>query len=407
MQDDDPFGIKREELIVRSGVRNVFTPHTPIDSLDLFRGRNKQVRQLLEQMNTPGQHALLYGDRGVGKTSLANIVAVILSQLVGGRLHRKRCDSGETFKTIVAKPLRAAGVQIDALTSTRRTHKERAGGVKLLGVGGEMRSDRATVETFDASIDLQPSIVADYLHDHAGLLVIDEADAIPDAMDRRQLAELIKLLSDSNSKLKVLIVGIAETGGDLMGDHPSVQRCLKETKLDGMTDVELAAIITGGATELDLTFQDGVVTRIVRVSGGYPHFTHLLALKCAEEAIADKRPTVTPHDLSEAIRSAVDDAEGTLSRTYLEAIRSYSTDMYRIVLVAAAAISTTEFTAGDLRTAIGTETGLEIKQNSLNNYLNRLVSDGQETVLRRLWKGVYRFNDPRMPPYIKIANKQV
>lgn len=407
MTAEDKFGLDRESRIVGSGVRRVFTPHTPIDSVDLFAGREKQVRKLIEQMNTPGQHALLYGDRGVGKSSLANIVSAVLKEMVGGRLYTKRCDSEDTFESIVAKPLRGADVDIDGITTTHRKRKGGKGGISAAGLSLQGGMDSETVEEVDASVDLQPSQVVDDLQDHSALLVIDEADAIQNRTDRRKLAEFIKLLSDAKADLNVLIVGIAETGGQLTGEHPSVQRCLKETELGGMSESELSEIIFQGADKLDLTFDENVVMRIVRVSGGYPHFTQLLALKCAEEAIADGRTRINVEDLDVAIDSAVDDAEGTLSRRYREATRSYETDMYRIVLVAAAQIGQTEFTAKELREAIAEETGEPIRQNRLNNYLSQLVSEGRETVLRRVQKGIYKFNDPRMPPYVKIANSKV
>lgn len=408
--EEDRYGLRREKKLLESGVRDVFTPHKPIDSQKLFRGRNQQVKQLIEQMNTPGQHALLYGERGVGKTSLANVVAEVLALIKGYQLIIKRCDSSETFESIVAGPLKEAGIEVDLLERTRRIRKAKSGKLGLSGSGAEVSKDDEVSEVVDARVELQPSFVAEALKDHAGLLVIDEADAIRKKKDRQKLAELLKLLSDSGSKLKVLVVGIAETGSVLTGEHPSVQRCLKETKLTRMTDQELREIIELGSKDLGLSFDDDVVARIVAVSGGYPHFTHLLALKCAEEAIAADRKTVRGDDLKAAVASAIQDAEGTLERKYRDAIRSYETDMYENVVRAAAAIfkvDKPEFTAAELRKGIKEVTGETILQASLNNYLGRLVSESDETILRRLAKGIYRFNDPRMPAYVRIANEEV
>lgn len=72
---------------------------------------------------------------------------------------------------------------------------------------------------------------------------------------------------------------VGQSAADLTDAHPSVQRCLKETKLDGMSDGELRLIIEGRATKLKLTFTLDVVREIIKMSSGYPHFTHLLALK--------------------------------------------------------------------------------------------------------------------------------
>jgi len=262
---EDIFGIMREKRISASRVREVFTPHTPINSVSLFRGRSKQVAQLIEQMNTPGQHALLYGDRGVGKTSLANIVADLLSTLAGGRLYRHRCTASDTFATIVEKPMRGVGMDLDAISATHRVLTQVDGKVDAVMLKGGTMRENETLETVNMGIVLRPAVVADAVYEHEALFVIDEADAIRDPVDQRKLAELIKLLSDMGSKLKVLVVGIAETGSSLMAEHPSVQRCLKETKLDRMSETELSEIIDLGATELGLTFESSIIRRIAKV----------------------------------------------------------------------------------------------------------------------------------------------
>lgn len=43
-----------ERRLKESGVRNVFTPHTPINQENLFRGRITEVQQILSTLNTPG-----------------------------------------------------------------------------------------------------------------------------------------------------------------------------------------------------------------------------------------------------------------------------------------------------------------------------------------------------------------
>ena len=55
-------------------VAEVFTPSAPIDSMALFRGRSTQIQMLVEAVSQIGQHAIVYGERGVGKTSMANVL---------------------------------------------------------------------------------------------------------------------------------------------------------------------------------------------------------------------------------------------------------------------------------------------------------------------------------------------
>src|ERR1700722_14287876 len=52
-----------------------FSPSAPIDRRDVFAGRRDQLAALNTVMRQRGQHAVIYGERGVGKTSLAGITA--------------------------------------------------------------------------------------------------------------------------------------------------------------------------------------------------------------------------------------------------------------------------------------------------------------------------------------------
>ena len=403
----DPFGVQREQRITKSGVRRIFTPHQPISEHDLFRGRHDQVRKLIEIMNTPGQHALLYGDRGVGKSSLANIVArLFLKEFVKGQLYVKRCDSDDTFETIVADPLddlKFFDRPIEHFV-TRKDAGEAGMGLFAARASASTSSERGS-KAIARRLDIQPSVAASHINGHPGLLVIDETDAIRRTDDKAKLAEFVKLLSDGASPFKVLIVGIADDAATLTAAHPSVQRCLKETKLQRMSEEEIREIVERGAEAAKLAFDADATRRIVKLSAGFPHFAHLLALKCAEGAVADGRSTISSDDLRNAISQAAGDAEGTLRGAYDTAVRSADTDMYRVTALAAAMLDRDEFTASDLRKSIEKISAKPIGQPALNNYLTRLVSDDQpKSLLRRLAKGVYRFTDPRMPSYVKIVN---
>ncbi|MEY6433240.1 ATP-binding protein [Thioalkalicoccus limnaeus] len=403
----DPFGLEREDLIRRSRVRDIFTPHKPIHSLDLFFGRTLEVRSLIEHLNTPGQHALLFGDRGVGKSSLANIASdLLLKRLASGKFFKKRCDSTDSFRSVFAEPLAHVGVNLQVVGSESRKAEGGKADIGIPGLGGGVHTtSETTLKERGLSSELDsPGWVAAKLSGLDGLLLVDELDALRDPSDRHKIAELIKQLSDEGSLFKILLVGIAETGVDLTDGHQSVERCLRETRLGRMSDIELKQIVDKGEKALNLKFTAQAKTRIVTVSSGYPHFTHLLALKAAEDAIAEGRTEIGVAGIEAATRRAVDDSEGRLKRQYDEACRSYGTDEYRRIVCAAALLGSEEFNAAALREKYLKLWGRKIDQNSLNNYFNRLVSDSGGTILRRLAKGVYRFNDPRMPSYVRIAN---
>lgn len=398
------FILARENKILKSGIRKIFTPHQPIRSIDLFFGRKNEVRRIIEYLGTPGQHTILYGERGVGKSSLANITTQILTKdILHCKRYVKRCDSQDTFLTIIDKPLRASGIDPDLMQSTSSHKSGVGGGVNIGVVKADLKRDTNHTETYKSSF-FTPSCVAEIISNVRGLLYIDEIDVLANPNDRFLLAELMKQLSDSGSNFKILVVGIAYTARDLISGHPSVQRCLKETRLGRMDEGELRSIIEKGSSLSGLRFTDRVIEHIIGLSAGYPHFTHLLALKCAEEAILQSRNIIYMQDLESAMSNVVQDAEGTLCMQYHDAIRSSSTDMYSKILLAASLVSQTEFSAADIRNKLAIVTRQDTAQYKLNNYLPRLVSEKDDKILSRLSRGVYRFTDPRMPSFIKIVN---
>ena len=192
----DFFGLQRESKIKSSGIRQIFTPHLPIQSIGLFFGRQKEIQKIIEQINTPGQHSLLYGDRGVGKSSLANIATeLLISRLIKGQLFQKRCDSKDTFLSILEEPLAKCGIEL-TLETTTNSHKQGGrAGLKVPIAEAGINSERKTTQTFVPK-EITPSTAAKLLADLEGLLYIDEADRIKNSEDKILIAELIKLLSD-------------------------------------------------------------------------------------------------------------------------------------------------------------------------------------------------------------------
>lgn len=400
------FGMDIEEKIKDSGVRDIFTPHIPVQSIDLFFGRTKTVQKMIEHLNTPGQHALLYGDRGVGKSSLANITTkVLIEEIMDVDLYTKRCSSHDSFISIFREPLEAVGVKINQ--ASRKNIKKEGGNAGLdIKIAKAGINSETSEETEYKNSEITPSNVAELLSNKSGLLYIDEADQIKSSGDKKALAETIKLLSDCGSPFKILIVGIAETGAELRAGHLSVERCLKETRLARMQHSEINQIIVNGAKRCGFEFSNEVVKAITELSSGYAHFAHLLCLKCVEVAISKETKSIDRLILHSAIVDAVDDAEASLKRKYDEAVRSASNEILKKVMYAAAKIGAEyEFSHKQWRQSYSDITDDVITGQKLSGYIKRLVANDESMLIRRVGQGVYKFNDPRMPSYIKIASQ--
>src|SRR5579863_3133851 len=83
-------------------INQAFTPGSPIDSRDLFAGRAKQREKLINTIFQKGEHAILFGERGVGKTSLANVIFDFLVFMGEFKYQRAKvnCAEGMDFEAI-------------------------------------------------------------------------------------------------------------------------------------------------------------------------------------------------------------------------------------------------------------------------------------------------------------------
>ncbi len=395
--------IRRYTAIEASGIRDVWTPHQPVSSVDLFSGRTREIDAIVDAIQTPGQHAILFGDRGVGKSSLAVVATILLENLFGNQTHVVRCDSSTTFTSIVSTVFEDLGIDFsleDVSTSTRTQATGRIG-VPILGA--EAETELTTTSTRRGrDVRLSPAAVCRSLTNERALIVIDEFDAVRARDDRHSVAELIKQLSDARTQVKVLVVGIGTSTADLLAGHPSVHRNLKEVKLGRMSRPELRNLIATNTDKTGQTFAPSVANEIVHLSDGFPYFAQLLGLKCAELAVVAGRRTVFTSDLPRALRAAADDAEETLRTAYQAAVRSQETPMYEAIVTAAASIDTVEISAPELRSRVSALVGHNVLQREMNNCFPRLVSGDGQTMLRRESRGVYRFSDPRMKVYVRI-----
>ena len=59
---------------LQKALATVYTPANPIDDPSLFSGRTELLAELRTDLTMPGSHLVIYGERGVGKTSLWNVL---------------------------------------------------------------------------------------------------------------------------------------------------------------------------------------------------------------------------------------------------------------------------------------------------------------------------------------------
>src|SRR5688572_4817900 len=77
-----------------------FSPSSPISEKQFFSGRISEIDRVVDSINERGQHVIVHGERGVGKTSFANIIGTELSNVCSIKI---TCNRNDTFKGLWEK----------------------------------------------------------------------------------------------------------------------------------------------------------------------------------------------------------------------------------------------------------------------------------------------------------------
>lgn len=385
----------------KSNVHKFFTPSTPITTPEHLKGRDVEVRSILDNLIVPGRHCMIYGDRGIGKSSLANATVSGGKEydIIKGEIFEVTCDTDTTFKDLVAKCAIYINAHFDKFKEEKTVKV--GGGFKFLNFfNADISHDQKIIIERE---EITPRKAAEVLSILQGLLFIDEFDVV-DETTKRAVAEFIKHLSDAGSKLKVLLVGISKDGQSLTAGHESVNRCLHEVSLGAVANNYLEEIISLGEEGLGITFSEDVKEDIIDISNGFPYFTHLLCKEAAEIALSENLKTID-HDLfHRSIEKSVENAEGRLIREYEMASRSSLTNVYKEILLSASKFKNREFKVQEWIRQIEDDTGKRYNNQHMSNYTGILTKSERGSIIKKVGRGVYKITDPRMPSFIRLAN---
>ncbi|WP_312424044.1 ATP-binding protein [Serratia sp. (in: enterobacteria)] len=387
----------KEKIDSHKNVQDVFTPSSPIKDPENLKGRDKEIEAILTTIISKGRHGLIFGDRGIGKSSLAtaSLNGALKSKIYNGTIIKVQCGESSTFEKIIKKALLEksedyASSKMEETVKTAGT----AGIPKILS--GERHVEIKKVIDKEK---IDPQQAADAIKDLNAILLIDEFDVTSEEV-KKSIAELIKHLSDNESKITIIIVGISNDGASLVAQHPSVTRCLDEVKLERVSSTDIKKIIDDGEGKLGITFNDDIKEKIIKISNGFPYFTHLLGLKCSEVSLSQEKMEVDESVFKEALELAVKSSEGSLIRDYELAIKSSRNNNYSKILLAAAKIKSSSFTTKEWIEKIEKETNILYNNQSMSNFIGRLMSVDKGGIIEKVSHGVYRIKDPRMASFI-------
>jgi len=393
--DKDKIQIDEETWARISEVSEAFSPGAPITSKDLFSGRVSQMGKVMEVVGGRGGHAVIYGERGVGKTSLAAVMSEIL--VAQKRLTaRINCGTGDSFSSVWRRVFGEIQLTIEnpPVGFAGGTRVENFDAEQLLG-SDPITPDR--VRSALALVSRQLSVV----------VFVDEFDRLQEGESRAPFADLIKSLSDYVVDATIVLVGVADDVDDLVAEHRSVERALQEILMPRMSAKESRQIVEKGLRGVEMEIEVSPLDWIVDLSKGLPHYTHLLAQEAALSAVWDRRDIVTEDDVDAAVNSALDKAQQTVKNDYLRA--TYSPRQFTLhphVLRACAQAQKDDlgfFAPVDVREPLSKLLNRSVDIPIYQQHLNAFTTEGRGEVLQRRGEARrfrYRFRNPLLEPYV-------
>ncbi len=393
-----------EDLVTRA--TTVFQPRTPITTRDLFAGRWNELMAVVDAVNQIGLHAVIYGERGVGKTSLANVVAPTVYAMDDPSPTAPLNPKGRVIvKTVATTSDTFASVWVKLFKDITLIDDRPVAGF-FPGQKGRVSLLEAYGLDSNLSVDDIRRVISNIPN---SVFIVDEFDRLQPA-SMKEFTDLIKTLSDFSVNSTVVLVGVSDTIANLVADHASIVRAISQVFLRRMLPIELRKILTNAEEKLGIHFTDDAARLIVHVSQGLPHYTHLIGLHAVRVAAdAYTAPTISRKDVFVALDRATTQAEQSTRNRHSRAIHSSHKDaLYRQILLACAVAAAQEqdplgyFTPSAVIEPLSAILGRLVEIATFNSHLsafsqlergNVLERDGQPRAYR------FRFQDPMVVPF--------
>jgi len=375
--------------VLRFEASELFTPSAPITIAEMFAGRHEQITKLLDVIGERGRHAIIYGEPGVGKTSISQIIKMLVPVRTSAvRYIRKAAFSSDTFSSIWMEVFR----EIKFLADTGEGNKEYS--VSDLYSEGVKPSDVVRELSFFGENDVP-------------IVVIDEFNLVTDKDASRLMAETIKAVSDNGVKATIIIVGISDSVGELIEGHQSITRCTEEILMPRMDTEETRDIVEGRIRKLGMSIEGDAKWKIINLTKGLPAFAHSLGREAVLSAIKRKSLKVTEADADIAIDAVVNSNQNSLKSEYQMATHSnHARARYKQILMACALAQSDEvgyFTPKQVEDPLSSVLKKETKVEYFNDNLKEFASAKRGNVLTQQGGARthrYRFRNPAMQPYV-------
>ncbi len=284
-------------------VTNHFNPSSPIVNPEKLIGRDIEKDEFKTALLTPGNQVVITGPRGIGKTSLINVVSQSMSFEYRTECRIHKCGENDAYGDIMYSLIKNTKLNDVFIKESSRTTDGFDGKFKaVLFEGGakNLTEKEIEIQSFIGK-RLNPQVISNYFKDKNYLLIIDEFDRVKNEKTLGLVAETLRYFADYNSESNLVLSGIDIPLERFFKLHLSNYRSTTTLILNKIKPDSLNKIIEDGTSDIGIHFEKSVKNYIIWFSDGLPFFTHYVSRELALNAVKEKKEVVSIEDLSTAI----------------------------------------------------------------------------------------------------------
>lgn len=402
-------GISEDDI--RAILNEHLTPSTSIKTPERLFGRERNLTAISRALNSSGRQIFIHGDRGVGKTSLAQTAAVLHTHSSQEPIYTV-CGKTSTFGDVIQD------IGHRVISVEKRLEKAANGrGVNLSfagsGVGWTEGSPSvASIPKPDTITEAMDVIRFVATRSQSPLvIVVDEMERIASAEEREKFGEFIKNTPELGDDVRFIFCGIANDINELLESHPSAGRILETIKLNRLHHSDLWQILNVVAGKLGVTVSRETLVRISLISDGFPHFVHLIGESMFWHMWDD------PDDIQQSrsvdymagIAGAIQRTEEVLKAAYEKAtMKTKNTKEYELALWALGDTTSDRrqlseiYDASLRRLEAILPQNRQISRDTLNQRLLALKKDAHGRVVVGYGSGWFGFRENIMRGYVRL-----
>ncbi len=369
----------------------IFSPSAPVRDIKFFKGRHSQIEKIKEALSERGRHIIMYGGRGVGKTSLTNILPQILPNIIVRKIN---CNEDDNYRILWDKVFKS----IRLVTENEK-----------IGFGNNSESKVINLQ-LPQDVNIDADTVEEMLNyvSEKILIIFDEYDSIKSEKTKKKIAETIKLLSDNVPHVTIMITGIAKNVSELIGNHYSLERCLSQIELPKMPKEEAEKIIISGTNILKIKTENKIKDAIINYAAGFPHYVHLLTKYAAMFAVERDDQNIHGKDFDMAVNKSIEKSNHSIIDAYEKATKSKLKNRFKDLILVCSMIKGNEgFTAEQVVKKYNKIYDSNIKTENINYNLGMLCKPERGNILQKKGKkqqSIYFFRNPLMKTFIQLKN---